>query len=262
MTLALVVQVPEAKAAKQAISFAVSQSGITAVFNVEGSLDDASVAPGGSATVQAGISKKTFSITLDLSNYGLGTHTYGPFDTPIGTVSLPVAIGVNVDITGHIEGSIATTGNGSVSPNNPSWSTWGSQAITVDASQAKDGDTIGLTMSLSYVASIGVSVPIMGRVIDVHLPGVPGSTPITANIRVSSASTIPWFYVEIAIVLLVVVIIVGAILHQKKRGSKRTHAVVSPPAPPTSHLVSYCRYCGNPNRPNSKFCGKCGKRLS
>jgi hypothetical protein len=261
--------VREVKAKTSNVSFSVSISRVSGTFNVEGSLQDTSVPPSGTVDVDASVAKGSSSLTLDLGTM-YGTHTV-QFDTPLGTTSIPVTgvpgASINVEVTGGIDGSITTSGPGSTSPNPISWTAWGSKSIAIDASQAKDGDPIGLTLSLFYTVSISVSVTVLGQtttLFSIPAGSLSGSPSVQARINVSSAPPIPWLYVAIGIAILVVTVVAGVAIYCKKRVSKKVAPHVPPlaPAPPASHLVSYCRYCGYPNRPNSKFCGKCGKRLS
>jgi hypothetical protein len=172
--------------------------------------------------IHASVAQKSSSLTLDLGIYGTRTIT---FDTPIGTISVPVAgvtgASINVDITGSITGSIATSGPGSASPTSLSWTSWGSKTITIDAAQSKSGDTISETLSTFYTVSIGVSVTVLGyttQLFSVPVRSIPGSPSVTANISVSAFPSIPWLYIGIAVVI--VVAIAGGIVYSRKHRPK------------------------------------------
>ena len=210
------------RAASSSVSFSLGVSRVTGTFNVDCSLEDATVAPSSSVDIHASVAQKSSSLTLDLGTYG--THTV-TFDTPIGTVSVPVSgitgASINLDITGSITGSITTSGPGSASPTSLSWTSWGSKPITIDATQAKDGDSIKPTLSASYTVSIGVSVTVLGyttQLFSVPVRSLSGSPSVTANIGVSASPTIPWLYIGVAIII--VVTVVGGAVYLRKRKPK------------------------------------------
>jgi hypothetical protein len=262
---------PRVEAAASDVSFSAAvASWISGDFHVQASLDDSSVAPGSNASIQATVAEKTSSLTLTLPGYGSHTIT---FSTPIGTESVPVigipGASVNVEITGQIQGAVSVSGPGSVSPDPVSWSSWGSNTIIVDASQAKDGDTISAALSLEYVVSIGVSVTILGqvtRILELPVTGLSGYPQVTARVSVSSSVAVPWLYIGIWIAVPVAAVLAGVAIYRKRRSSKKQKPMahlpprVSPTTP--SALTIRCPYCGHPNRSTSRFCGKCGKRLS
>lgn len=172
--------------------------------------------------IPASFSQGSSSLTLDLGTYG--THTV-TFNTPIGTISIPVSgipgASVNLDITGSITGSITTSGPASASPTTLAWESWGSKTVTIDATNAKDGDVIEATLSGSYSVSIGASVTLLGmttNLFTVPMSNLSGSPSVTANIGVSSSPPIPWLYIFIAIII--VVIVAGSILYLRKRKPK------------------------------------------
>lgn len=173
------------------VQFDISQGAIFAYFSVECTVSNTNVqlTPGSSGTVSFSVNSAPAEVGVEV----LGrTASYG-FDTPIGTLSIPVftvaVASVNVDIIGGLDGTISVSGPSSVNKYNLSWSRWGTQSITVTVSpDAEPGDTISVTLSLEYTVDIGASasVPLLGSqsIGSITAAELSGSPFITTTIQV------------------------------------------------------------------------------
>ena len=174
------------------------------------------VNPGGSTTITFEAKQGQGSLYVDMGTYGSNSIS---FKTPLSSISIPVSgipgvASANVDLRGSLEGDLTVNGPGTLSTNHLSWSSWGKKTVTLDATNAKEGDTITITLNLKYTGHIGAhGDTFLGDVTlvsDQALPGVSGSKSVDHTVKVT-ASGVPGF--EIAIVIVAIAAV--ALLHKK-----------------------------------------------
>lgn len=241
------------------VRFDIHQGAISAYFSAElvPSETQVELTPGSSKTISYTASSAPGEIKVEVFGH---TGSQG-FDTPIGTLSLPVftvyGASVNVDITGRLAGTISISGPGWVDKQMLNWSGWGSQSLTLTVSpSAKAGETIQITLYPTYTVDIGASasIPIVGRqtIGSITAAELSGSPPITITVRVVQpkiSEILPILLITIIIVVAVVIVAVGL------RSRARKIKVPSP------KLENVCPYCGTSLSPHARFCRNCGRRV-
>jgi hypothetical protein len=208
------------------VRFDISRGAIFAYFSVEcvASSPDVQLTPGSSTTISFIANSAPAEVGVEV----LGQTASQSFDTPIGTLSIPVfTVGVatvNVDIVGGLDGTISASGPGSVSKRTLSWSGWGTQSVTVTISpDAEPGNTIRVTLLLEYTVDIGASasIPIVGRqtIGSISAAELSGSPSVTTTIQVVQPEArvplaIPWTLIG-GIVLIVIIIAIAVVVIRK-----------------------------------------------
>lgn len=206
----LLLAAPPARATSTTVDFTVSANVASGTFAASVDAQPVWVAPGGSVTIQVQASKATATLSLDLgSTFG----TVGiDFDTPIGTISVPVAsitvASVNVDVTGSLTSDVSAP-RGSLSASSLSWGDWGSQAFTFTADGVAEGQTVNVALDLAYAVGVGASatIPLLGTVTLIpnqNLGFVAGSPQMTIPVRVQSPLPVT--------LLAVLGLVIGAVL--------------------------------------------------
>lgn len=156
-----------------------------------------SVQPGGTTTISFEAKQGGGSLYVDLGSYGGSSIS---FNTPLSSVSIPVSgitgiASVKVDLRGSLEGDLSVQGLGSLSTSHLSWNSWGKKTVMLDAGNAKEGDTISITLTLKYTGHIGAhGDTFLGDVTlisDQSLPGVSGSKSVVHTVKVQKEGILP-----------------------------------------------------------------------
>lgn len=188
-------------ASSEHISFHIDAYVADGYFSTDVTSSGNTVKPGEKTTITFKAQKGDGSLYVDLGSYGSQSIS---FDTPLSSISIPVGgvsglASVNVDLSGSLEGDLIIDGPATLSKNHLSWTNWGEQTVTVDASNAEDGDTIKVTLDLKYTGHIGAhGDTVLGDVTLISsqsLPGASGSKSFvhTVNVKSSILPSVPGF---------------------------------------------------------------------
>lgn len=189
--------IPIAKAGSNHITFHVSVSVADGYFSTDVTTSSDSVEPGKSVTITFDAQQGAGSLYVDLGTYGGQDIS---FKTPLSSISVPVSgisgvASLNVDLRGSLEGDLTIDGPGSLSTSHLSWNSWGEKTVTLDASNAEEGDTITVTLDLEYTGHIGAHGDTMlgdvTLISDQSLPGVGGSDPVVVTVKVQKGGILP-----------------------------------------------------------------------
>ena len=179
------------------------------------------VKPGEITTITFETKQAKGSLYVDLGSYGGSSIS---FNTPLSSISIPISgiagvASVEVDLRGSLEGDLSVNGPGSLSTEHLSWRSWGKKTVTLKAANAKEGDTITITLNLKYTGHIGAhGDTVFGDVTLISmqsLPGVSGSKSVvhTMNVKKEILPGIPGF----EILLVLSAILVAVILKNRIR---------------------------------------------
>ncbi|MFQ6126997.1 MAG: hypothetical protein ACE5R6_20670 [Candidatus Heimdallarchaeota archaeon] len=193
------------------VTYSVNTSVASGSFSTDVSTSGDSVEPGGSTTITFDVQQGSALLMVDFGKYGSESIT---FDTPLSSISVPIyGIGelasIIVDLSGMLKGDLSVKGPGFLSTNHLSWSSWGKKSVTLDASNAEDGDTITVRLILEYTANIGATAEtILGDktlISPRRLAGVQGSPPVTLTVDVKKGG-IPGFELVVTLGAIIAVI--------------------------------------------------------
>lgn len=204
-------------AAPMTVKFDIFESAISGTFRTKGDVgNDVTIKPGDQLQLTVSAQQSSGTLTLDLGAFG--KHSVD-FDTPLGTVSIPIAgvpgvMTANMDITGSLTGTLSA-GDGSLDKTDLRWTSWGTKGITFDSTGVLDGTDVTIRLRLYYTFSLGVSVGILilgnQQLLSEDVSDVQGSPTLSMKIRVRSAPEAS-FTSEMLPILLGVVIIIIAIV--------------------------------------------------
>lgn len=158
----------------------------------------------GSIGVDVSEDSATISVTYEGSTYSQD------FTTPIGSLKIPiyqVALGsLYAKVTGNIRATPQVKGDASISPTTLSWTSSGSQSISVAHKGSMFSfDTITVELPFKYVLSIAVGIEALGSSLfeySVDVGTLTGTPTVTQGL-----STIP--IATIIIIIIVVVAVLG-----------------------------------------------------
>lgn len=212
-----------ASASPTNVRFDIRQGSIFAHFSVECIPSDTQLqlTPGSSRTISFSVSSAPGEVGVEV----LGHTASRRFDTPIGTLSIPVftvyVADVNVDITGRLAGTINISGPGLVNTQTLNWSGWGTRSLTLTvSSDAKTGETVEVTLYLTYTVDIGASasIPIVGRqtIGSITAARLSGSPPITVTVFVVQPKVSLELLPIVFGILIVAVIIIAVVIWWNK----------------------------------------------
>lgn len=201
---------------------------VTAVGSVEFTCSDGTVLPSGSTEYIIATSPESGTLTVNynidtllVKRSGSRSETFDPewlLVEKAVTVYYDPPVRINVTMHGHLEGHVTTVGNGSATPSDVTWTTWGNKSITVSANaDAENGQTIEIETATEYVVCFTVTVevgPVDVFERDSPTKGASGSPTIQSSIDV-----IPEFPSWIAWTTVVVVVSLVLLGSKKLRGS-------------------------------------------
>ncbi len=205
------------------VRFDLAQDPFIAYFTINCSVSETSLElkPGQSKTISFNTSAATSEIGINI----LGQRLAGAFNTPIGTLSVPIlsagVVSGNIDLKGKLEGSISVSGPGTMDQQNLTWAGWGERSLTITVSDsAQAGDTILITMQPYYTVDVGASTTLLFffnvPIADITALRMAGSPSLTVSITVINPQSFP---TEIIIggVALVAVAAVAVYLMRRNR---------------------------------------------
>jgi hypothetical protein len=195
-------------AASASVSFDLGFSYVRTTFSAAINVQDGSVEPGKSTTVEVSAIADTATISLVVPNLGTASVQIDP----LGENSYPipglyydyllVKLGVTLTTKGVIEGQLGVVGKGSVDKSSLEWGTSGTQNFYLNATpEATQGESIGVSLDqIMYTLNIGVKAE--GEVLGNHkeislidyqrlgsIPGTPSTVSGTYNVRVGQTNT-------------------------------------------------------------------------
>lgn len=197
-----------------------TQSSFNFNFRVDCSGSSAKVKPGESTTVAFNCKGGTGTVTVT----ALGGTGSASFETPLGAASIPVAgvagvATVNVDIQGSLVGAVTSSGGATVASSRLTWSSYGSQSVTLQApSTATPGTRYTVTLSPEYTATVGGSIKSSlgsAEIISFTVP-VAKAPSAQATVEVVAPGPLPGFEAPLAVIGLLVM----AFLWSRRRADR------------------------------------------
>jgi hypothetical protein len=170
----------------------------------------------GSVGVDVSGDSATISVT-----YAGSMHSQS-FTTPIGSLKIPiytVALGaIYAKVTGSVRAIPQVKGDASISPTTISWTSSGSQSISVaHKGSIFSFDTITVELPFKYVLSIAVGIEALGSTLfeySVDVGTLTGTPKVTQGL-----STIP--IATIIIIVVVVVAVLGFVVVRRRKPSPK-----------------------------------------
>ena len=262
------------------VTFAVSVSIASGSFSTNVITSDVNVKPGESVVLSLDAQKGPATLRVNLGSYGSPSIT---FDTPIGTLKVPVTsilvATVNVDVNGSLTGDLSVQGPGTLSSQSLEWSTWGSKSVTVNASPtAEEGDAIKVTLTLKYRVSLGASatVPFIGTQTIIpfqSLGELRGSSSVVATVHVGTGGD--WIPGKLSLELaaiFAILLVLGLVFAAKKFSSPKVKSTargitVESEVGEEPEIIEetpmqenkFCYLCGSEMPTDAGFCPKCGE---
>jgi len=170
----------------------------------------------GSMGVDVSGDSATISVTYAGSTYSQS------FTTPIGSLKIPISQVVLGTIYAKVTGSVRATpqvkGDASISPTTISWTSSGSQSISVAHKGSMFSfDTITVDLPFKYVLSIAVGIEALGSTLfeySMDVGTLTGTPTVTQGL-----STIP--IATIIIIVVVVVAVLGFVVVRRRKASPK-----------------------------------------
>lgn len=198
---------------------------VTAVGSVKFTRSDGTVLPSGSTgySIAASPESGTLTVNYDIDTLlvkrsGSRSETFDPewlLVEKAVTVYYDPPVRINVTMHGHLKGHVTTVGNGSATPSDVTWTTWGNKSITVSANaDAENGQTIEIETATEYVVYFTVTAevgPVEVFEKDSPTKGASGSHTIQSSIDV-----VPEFPNWIAWTAVIVVVSLVVLFGSKK----------------------------------------------
>jgi len=210
--------------ASTTVTFTTGDIPVVSVFTarldlrVSVSTSSPTVFSGGSGNIGVDVSgdSATISVTYAGSTYSKD------FTTPIGSLKIPiyqVALGsIYAKVTGSVRATPQVEGDASISPTTLSWTSSGSQSISVvHKGSMFSFDTITVELPFKYVLSIAVGIEALGSTLFEYSADV-GTLTGTPTVT-QGLSTIP--IATIIIIVVVVVAVLGLVVARRRKPSPK-----------------------------------------